>query len=218
MNNSNLPLSKNKKDNNISFVSFDDKEKNKENNKKNNATKKNLLNIFLILLVISLFVISGYYNMWYLGNNYKYTYNVVNKFNCRYASISKNKRVLLLRQVGFDKVEVKKKPLDNMYYDTVIAYRTNGDMIDSSTIYFNKNNKVKQVDIKLNYKISDYSDDKYKTDLNSILNNFISYSVELKDIDKLYKNRKLNKNINDISIKANTLEINGYYVIYMTIK
>ena len=219
MKNNNQPLSKDKKDSNISFVSFNDKGVVKNIKKDNSTTNnKNVLSILFIILVISLFVVSAFYNKWYLDNN-KYTYKVVNKFDYRYAHIPKKRRSLLLKQIGFDKVKEQKKSLGNRYYDIVSGNRTNGDMIDSSTVYFDKDNKVKQVDIKLNYRKSDYSVDKYRKDLNCILNNFISYSIEKRDINKLFKNKKFTRNVANtgIDIEANILEINDYYVIYMTV-
>lgn len=228
MNNHNTSFKKdNKEVKIIDFIPFEDRNT-KISEIKINKTKKNNINksykktnkVFVVILLIAIiigFILSAHYNVYEANKNRSVNYKKINVHKSTYAKIKSSDRINLLRKIGFDIVKLKNEKLGSKNYPTTYAYRKNGDYSDYITVYYD-NNSVKYIMLELSYNKVNFSYNKLLWDSDAIINNFITVSLEKKDIDKLLKKKYIIINRNNVKITYKVTSKDTYYIISITVE
>lgn len=161
---------KNKKEDKIVFEPFPGKKK------KQKYLKKIMLFIIIVIILVALYVSSSIFNKIVLYGSVSEDYKTANKFDSNYASIPKDNRGDVLKNIGFTGVMSIKKQLNDKVYDANYAYKKlkeYGDKIDEITVVYDNDDKVKYIELSLVYLKDDFSISRVAADSNAILKNYV---------------------------------------------
>ena len=161
---------KNKKEDKIVFEPFPGKKK------KQKHLKKIMLFIIIVIILVALYVSSSILNKIVLYGNVSEDYKTTNRFDSNYASIPKDNREDVLKNIGFTGVMSRKKRLNDKVYDANYAYKKlkeYGNKIDEITVVYDNNDKVKYIELSLVYLKDDFSISRVAADSNAILKNYV---------------------------------------------
>ena len=160
----------NKREDKIEFEPFPGKRK------KQKCLKKNMLFIVTTIILVALYVSSSILNKIVLYGSVSEDYKTANKFDSNYASIPKNNREDVLKNIGFTGVMSRKKQLNDKVYDANYAYKKlkeYGNKIDEITVVYDNDDKVKYIELSLVYLKDDFSISRVAADSNAILKNYV---------------------------------------------
>lgn len=201
----------NKEELKIEFVPFPGNIKNYEINKSletksykdNTNNKKNLRVFVIIIILLFLFIFSTILNQKLLYGNASNNYNIVNKFDGNYATVKKENRGELLKNIGFDYFGNKLEVLNSNKYNVSYAYNNLNaydGLMNSISIYYNDIDVVSYIKLNLIYKKSEFSVSKTTSDCNDILKNFVKVNTTKNAISQALNNGYFM--LEDIKIKA----------------